>query len=877
MADLIQQTPLDFSTVQGAAAEASILARRLSGAMQGPFGEIEARQALEILLRRIANIKGALVSLPNVAAFDTLSSETWNRFVEDLSVDMGTLYDLVMTIEATNRSMEVVSKSDFSKVKAAILKAINQLRVYQFLKENPQYQDMKIVDFLRGINETGKRPRAVIDQDVRMLELPHRFRRVISTPRAGSRRATVETRVIGARVMGGLEEDFPAVNMIDADPKSYWIQVGTADGPVMQTYEASWGPRSSKGAIFEVIIRLSHSSLMNNLKVLPFFEHAYNIVDVAYLESPSSTIWLTLPGFSIRNAVEDWQEFDFPYISASAIRISIEQPNYIRTVSLVPESVLRRNQLWSHLRGKEYIRSLHEIDLTTKQEGLVAVEPEQLAYLSALDQMDSALSGASYSGERRTEYKDYATYINAAGEVAEKIVPGAAAAVREQVTGEKKAEADPVRQIVSYDYLAGIRSVQINDIQYEPIAYYESGEFVSAGTVIEASLDVDEVHYDFFEDDNRIKYRRTSIEYDLEVSPNTRLPIVPVSWKEGPSYVVRDEYLDLRDTVPGIVPVLHRGRLRFTPDGNGFTLRKNGVRVTSDKVTMNGREIRVLDADPSSIYTITYAVDEDATKAAIDGTLTSTRLLKPEEFKGTDRDDKITLKYYPYTIYDIVRARSFWRQVPGEARWNWAPEFYPLSEGRIALVNASKTITLTKDNVNDRDFDDVPFSRFSGTSDLKVWIQETGEILDVDPDGTVSSTTCDLVSAYAGDSIASSRFILGRTIEYDGRVFGLNIDFYEPIEVKVDGVRAINRTDYYTGERPVLDPRKEGESRYEYIQYGKNLYFNGPVEGKKITVSYCWLTQYMKLVATLRCNVPVATIFTPKIDSARIRLKTTDL
>ena len=865
MADLIQSTQINLAAIQADAAEASLLARRLAGTVTD---EIQARRLLDLLLRRISTIKGAILTLPQIQIFGTLSSETYNRFMEDLNLDLRTLYDTMLTVEATNKQMEVVVKSDFSKIKAAILKAINQLRVYQFLKDNPQYQDLKVVDFIRAINETKRRPAAVVDNDIRMLELPVRFRKVVSVPRFGSHRTTVQTRAFGGVTFGGLERDFAPINAVDPDPKTYWVQVVSSDGPIQQNYETSWGTRVASGAIFEIELLLSHASIVNNLKVLPFFEHPYNIVDVAYLESPSSTRWLTLPGFSVQEAVEDWVEFDFPYISVASLRIVIEQPNFVRTISAVPESLLRRNQLWAQFRSAEYLRSLHELDLTARQEGKVAVEPEQLAYLSALERVDQNLVATPFSGERRTEYQDYARYIDAVGRMADQIAPGVSDDVREQVSGTRTAVKDPIKTVVSYDYLAGLRSVVLSDLTYETHAHYESGEFVTAATVIEASLEVDERHYNFLEDDGNTPYRRTSIEYDLEISPSTRFPIVPVTWLEGDTYMVRDEYLHVVNAT---------AKTRFTPAAAAYTVRRNGTRVAASSITLSGRDVTISGWDPGAIYTITYAVPEASTKVAVDGVLDSTRLIRPEEYDGTDRDNKITIKYYPYVIYEIVRAKRYWTPREGQARWDWTPEFFPLSEGSVALNNGSATVTLTQDDPADRDFTDIPFDRFTGTENLKIWIQETGETLTLDPDALTTALTCSLAEAYAGEDLASTRFIIGRTITHDSRIFGLNLDFYEPIEVIVDGVRAVNRTDYLSGEHPVMEPRKEGETRFEYIQAGKNLFFNGPITGKKILVSYNWLTQYLKVMATLRCNVPVSTIFTPKLDSARVRVKTTDL
>ena len=78
----------------------------------------------------------------------------------------------------------------------------------------------------------------------------------------------------------------------------------------------------------EVTLDFSHVERVNNLKVLPFSEFPYDIIDVAYRESATTNEWHTLPNFSIVKAVEDWVEFDFTYIAVDQLNYILENKIY---------------------------------------------------------------------------------------------------------------------------------------------------------------------------------------------------------------------------------------------------------------------------------------------------------------------------------------------------------------------------------------------------------------------------------------------------------------------------------------------------------------------------------------------------------------------
>jgi hypothetical protein len=79
-----------------------------------------------------------------------ISSENINRMFEDIYLDLKTLYTQMGIISSIKNRVNAATNDDFIKTKGSIVKAINELRLFNFLKKNPQYQDAKYIDFNNG-------------------------------------------------------------------------------------------------------------------------------------------------------------------------------------------------------------------------------------------------------------------------------------------------------------------------------------------------------------------------------------------------------------------------------------------------------------------------------------------------------------------------------------------------------------------------------------------------------------------------------------------------------------------------------------------------------------------------------------------------------
>ena len=90
--------------------------------------------------------------------------------------------------------------------------------------------------------------------------------------------------------------------------------------------------------------------------------------------------------------------------------------------------------------------------------------------------------------------------------------------------------------------------------------------------------------------------------------------------------------------------------------------------------------------------------------------------------------------------------------------------------------------------------------------------------------------------------------------------------------VYVAGQEAKNITDYVTLVHPAFSVGSNKDSDVEYIHAGKTLYFNQDLTGKEIRVYYNWLTEYVKILGTLRFNGQVNPNLTPKVNEIRLFL-----
>ena len=159
-----------------------------------------------------------------------ISSENINRMFEDIYLDLKTLYTQMGIISSIKNRVNTATNDDFIKTKGSIVKAINELRLFNFLKKNPQYQDAKYIDFNNAINKTGFNPKAYVDTSVKKLKLPANVNQRYGADRFNLDFATAEVTVYGGGISSGNSKGFGIENTLDSNPENFWAMTVLADG-----------------------------------------------------------------------------------------------------------------------------------------------------------------------------------------------------------------------------------------------------------------------------------------------------------------------------------------------------------------------------------------------------------------------------------------------------------------------------------------------------------------------------------------------------------------------------------------------------------------------------------------------------------------------
>ncbi len=653
-------------------------------------------------------------------ALEEISSSAWNDAQDRIYVDLYAIYQMLQESAQADAYAGALTREKFFQTKASILKVINEIRLYQFLKSNPEYQDGKFVDFNGSLNESDKRPLATIDPDVRLLELAVRSTDLHSRENFDMRSTSVSVSVMGG-VPSGLSNDFAPSRMLDGNPDSFWADIVMADGSIAQEFhpssDAGLGPKINvNGVIAHVVVSLSHVSIANNLKILPFGQYPIRIIDVAYKESIGQTHWMTLPGFRVEEPTLDWIEINFEPRTIAEVRITLHQPSYSLSLYHLPKSAVRNALLWQSVKDEKLNDTVFQIGLTDKNKSDLEISPSYISVLAADQDFKDALDGVDLPTKRESEYRLNLNLIEGAANALTQVAPGLQNRLLEPITGAKDIPNDENIEIRKYEYIYGIRSVELRHNLYQPLGHYSSPKFVSGATILDVSLETEERHPAF--SDGLGSFQKTSTEWEIELGADRRYPIAPQNWRvvadsaneaikaasdnpftstqinlqpfgsgiysarptgAGTFIVVPDEYLKFDRQTRTAVTRLPIGDLTTV-------LRRNGTRVRIGKYSVEKQQlvdpyanttlepnersrvalssvlqergiITITDPeeyDPNAVYTLQYIARDDADVLQIDSRLNSTPLIDPEVFKETNRSQAIVLSRFPYVDYNII-------------------------------------------------------------------------------------------------------------------------------------------------------------------------------------------------------------------------------
>lgn len=898
-------------------------------ASSGELVSLRAKQEeASSIYNRIKNKLSSVLLNPRVAIDgEKISSSDHNENMEEIYLDLNALYDAIDNLYKVTSAQYVNLASDYEKSRAAIYKLLNDVKVFALRKNNPEFNEIKLIDFNASNNNTSRTPAAEVSPNIRLLQLKPLTTNRLHLVNRANRVTKVYTKTYSPGIKGELSSNFPPERMVDQKPETFWGTLILAESPVSQIFEKTTVTGdtyqvSVDGPVVELYFKFSNIEKINTIKILPFCESPIKILDVSYRPTSSSQIFIPVGDFKEVTTL-DWEELNFKSVFAAEVKITIAQENYKKVSYLLPKSVVVNTDIFQRIlkqRAAEITaNNIYDSDFSLYLLNTLS------SYESARNTLESFYVdyGVDNSTQPNIEYFDnlnkiiQKTYSELGPVEVNEVVSTITNAENTQQPGEQNIN------IVKYEYLLGIREVEINYQLYYPTSYYESEKFLPQASVSEIQIEVDDRHVEFSTEwqDN---YRATSIEWEVDLGAGRKIPIHPKNQV---------------DAVDGI-PCVKDERINFDITTNKAYTRLGGyysvpyrVKKDSDLIPPEAYEaVRVTGSipkieihltgeyfNPNSIYTIDYAVDPGSYSISILDKFDSEELVIPDTYTEVGPDNDIELSKFPFINYELINLTGYFSKDETSSSWNFIPPQKDIFSGQLRVTpriidnvgnivqsgiatgflvsgvwgtqSGALPVVLSGNSSLDLgyfgDIKGVSFGYFvkpmdsTSYGELSRFLSATAFEL-VSPI-EVTEEQCRRWASLADTNIAFSGslespvsgsltidYAIGIGVKSDNNVYAISNIAYSPISVTVGGKEAKNITNYETLIHPAFAIGSYKDKEIEFIQAGKKIYFSQKITNQEIKVYYNWLTDFIKLNATLRYNEAINPDLTPKVNSIRI-------
>lgn len=896
--------------------------KRVGGAVS-----IRSQQSEVIkIYNEIKNKLGGILLNPRYAIPDTkISSDDHNYNMEKIYLDLNSLYSYIINIDKSFKLQSTSLDSTYQKSRAAIQKLINDARVFALRKKYLDFNEIKVIDFNSSKNTTEILPKADISPKTRLLQLKEIGNDRVQFINRNNKITKVYTKTISTGIKASLSKSFPAENMADQRPESFWSTMVMSDYPITQKYSVTSRNGSSSqlnvsGPIVEIYFKFSHLEKVNHIRILPFADYPIKIIDVSYRPSIESSLFTTVSDFYTSSTL-DWEEYNFPPIFTNEIKITIAQENYKRSYYQVPEAAAKNTDIFQKIYDSK-LAGLIGSDIIDS-DGIVESARAGSLYNSAIESLNSVLrmQGDQYKTKNKIDY--YYTFNKIISDILAPINPEI---TKESIFGgysQDELTSPKLIQVKKFEYILGVREVEIGYALYSSVGNFATEKLEVQATISEVQLEVDERH-PLFKTSWQDDYRKTSTEWSVNFGDGRIIPIHPrnIIDEENNYPIVKDELIRFDATV-GVAHTRLGGRtssvLTLKKDGQvipeqKYTVIRQTGSIPSLKITMTGSEWY----DPNSIYTTDYYVDRQSYSISVLDKYNSRELLSPEIYTGTGPNNSIELTKYPFVDYTVINLPDYFF-ASGQSEWTYFPPSGNITKsgllkikptildgfGNILQTGEIKFQTYTgiwgevtgipplrlqgNTEINPAYFGEysgVNFGYFVQLMDSTKLYEVTAftdiysgllkepvvvtvdQIRDWNAIGTGWAFSGDLTGQYTTGYL-QVRYSFGIGIKSEDQIFALNNSRYVPISVTVDGRPAKNITDYYTLNHPAFSVSANQGIDYEYIQAGKKLYFNQSV-AQEVKVNYRWITDYIQLQGVLRSNNNINPDVTPKVNEVRL-------
>lgn len=770
-------------------------------------------------------------------SFDStrIRAEDLNQNFREIFIDLFGLYNHVDELDKTFRTHLTSTDGLRQTVRKAIHRLQQDVRQFLFLRSNPEYNELKFVDFSDTRNLTTSRTKALVDGNSRTLRLPW-VRRDRHNEARGAEGTTMTTEILTDGAENAISKTFETKNALDQNNSSFWAEVLLTDDIVQTTYQDDQGADTTvDGVVVKATVSFDKPQFINNVQILPFGSYPVKILDIRF----DGVSW---EGYSDQPADFDWFDFTGVRGVVESMEIYFQQEHYNYVNYLVPDWAWHNNQLWDQLIDRQledrYVAEAEgglEVRDSLSSPGLGALIRAREEFTELMRERESSQEEPAQRVKRIVD-----TILQVLDARAQPLVSAVATTDTNDTT-----ERPGYVELDKLEYVLGAFSIVTSDIEYAPFAVYDSPKFAVRHNLTDIEL-VTEDRVILGVDESTLL---GSIEYDLVLGEDTSFPALPTG-QTG----IAQEFLV-------VDPVNRRGETRFVPDAvTGLGLFANGVQVGTITPPTQTVVIPEADYDPDKIFTVDYTPVSSQSTIDVDDLLDSREQI--DFFENTDNNGGIQLRYLPHVVYDIVNDLDRWnREDPRDGVWTIDPAGAAVNYDGISYGFATGTLGGT--GISDSALTlDVSAGIGTGFPTEGVLAIEDERISYAD---RVVDTFSDLVRGIDGTETAAHAAAVTVTL--------VSVDRYRPLRLFVDGQEARNITDYRTREHPAFTNVPNSEGSYEFVQVGRRVYLNKAIDNATIEVQYRYIAEFVAMRVTLRSHQLGTISRTPVVDRFQVQIK----
>ena len=623
--------------------------KRLLEVIKAKYSESGAPVPLDILQsdlkKLIANLEeplgDPLTKYRKAIAHTKINSSDYNKTMDEVFVDLGSLYEQDNIIEEAIIKHDLINRSTIRDIRAALRKVENDVMVNTIIKENKTgITDAKFDNFYRDNNQSSDPIfSAWVDTDTNTCKLPKGLDQSALSVQ-GLAAADIYLKHYGGGVRGTISsEDHRKERAIDGSFDTFWSEVFLTDEPIVQNYDGA----EVYGAVCEVTLKFFRKELVNYVRFDPFTNHPLKILKIQY-RPDTGRAWVDL-NVDILSSTSTL-EYNFVEFEAKEVMIVINQENPSINTYKIPRTVINNAEMWQQIADRE-------LSVSSETSSPIQATQDMIDYVTGWQAYSDAVEtyGKEISYRKKDENKDTMaeSIFDVSTDQMTKTAERGADELKLDIYSKKAPRTDELVEVRKYEYLYGAYEIDVRKIWYLDKGLYISPKYETNGACLEAEINTEEV-----------LPSGTSIEYSLTADGDSWRNILPAG-----DYVYRERV--------DIDAVTKEGILRF-PTNNTLleevlrnqTLMPSGVPGASGGYIFhqdrNSIELRDSWYVGTAAYTATYtplgAGDVVASGLVVDFSLDAQREAQDLFVSGASRNYKVELTHNPYTNYPIINDTS---------------------------------------------------------------------------------------------------------------------------------------------------------------------------------------------------------------------------